>query len=472
MGQAIRTTKLFLDLGKRGKGGANTDKRATLEATTTVLNEARAFYIDFFLAHSEKLTERVSFYSEEHLEWRERLISANALLTWAEEATVATAAHPSPWTGWNFTERFPGMPFAYRRSVIKDAIGKARSYLSNRANWERSRKKKGRPGWPAATDHPTLYQGCISLDLDTLDSREAFVRLNVYIGNDWAWVHYPVKSSRYLVSRLKDAEWKRQSPTLVLRPHSAELHIPQAKKIEANRVVERKQDPHLVTVGVDLNVKNLAVVTVRQDGKVVETVFLTDHGLDQARYRHLKKITKKQWQTGKPIKGEHSNQQLWRHVRRMNEDAAHKVAHQIAEMCANYPGCILLFERLRKIRPKGGSKSRRMNRRQANQLRGKIRRYAGEKAYARASVVTVEINPHGTSHYCSRCGELGERFSYRAGQRIKEKWGKLFWCPFCQYEANADFNASANTHHAFYRQWHWQSRQAKMPSPAPLPEGT
>ncbi len=123
MGQASRTTKLLLDLGKRTQGGTNTEKRAALDATAAVLTAARAFYIDFFLAHAEKLSERVTYYSQEHLEWRERLISANALLTWAESCTVETAAHPSPWTGWNFTQAFPGIPFAYRRSVIKDAIG-------------------------------------------------------------------------------------------------------------------------------------------------------------------------------------------------------------------------------------------------------------------------------------------------------------------------------------------------------------
>src|SRR5258708_22505964 len=124
MGQASRTTKLLLDVGKRTEGGANTEKRAALDATAAVLTAARAFYIDFFLAHADKLSERVTYYSEEHLEWRERLVSAHELLTWAESATVATASHPSPWTRWNCSERFPGMPFAYRRSVIKDPIGK------------------------------------------------------------------------------------------------------------------------------------------------------------------------------------------------------------------------------------------------------------------------------------------------------------------------------------------------------------
>jgi hypothetical protein len=127
MGQAKRTSKLLLDLGKRTQGAANTGKRAYLDETAQVLNQGRAFYIEFCLAHAEKFQETVVYYSQKHLEMRERLSSAHELLTRAESATVATADHPSPWAGWNFTERFPAMPFVYRRSVIKDALGKVRS---------------------------------------------------------------------------------------------------------------------------------------------------------------------------------------------------------------------------------------------------------------------------------------------------------------------------------------------------------
>ena len=120
-------------------------------------------------------------------------------------------------------------------------------------------------------------------------------------------------------------------------------------------------------------------------------------------------LRKKQWQSGQPVKDEHSNQQLWRHVRRMNEDAAKKVAHSISPgVCRVSPGCVLIFERLRKIKPKGeASKSRRMNRKQANQLRGKITHYAREKAYTIGGPCTAEVNPHGTSQYCSRCDPEG-----------------------------------------------------------------
>ena len=237
-----------------------------------------------------------------------------------------------------------------------------------------------------------------------------------------------------------------------------ELHLCQTKEIKAKKVMESKRDPDLVTVAVDLNVKHLAVITVRLRETILETVFVRDHGLDQARYRHLKRIAKKQWQSGKAVKGERSNQQLWRHIRRQNTDAAHKTARAIVRVCAKYPGCVLLFERLRKIKPKGGSKSHRLNRKQANHLRGQINQLAREKAFAQ-SVVTVEVNPWGTSQHCSRCGAKGERFSYRAGQRVKEHGGKLFGCPVCSYEAQADHNASVNLHHSFYGEFCWQRKR-------------
>jgi hypothetical protein len=326
MGQASRTTKLLLDLDDRAEGGANRAKRAYLEETAKLLDRARAFYVAFFLAHPDKLAERVPYFSEQHQE--ERLISPNELLTWAESLTVATAAHPHPLSSYNFSEQFPEFPFIYRRSVIKDALGKARSYLSNLANWNASGAKKGQPGPPSATNHPTLYDEACCLDLDGTDLRPSprtcFARLKVYTGTAWQWHNYPVKLSRYFQARWRDPAWESQSPKLILRKKRAALHFPQVKKVAARRVKESKADPHLVTVAVDLNVKKLAVITVRQDERIIETVFVSDHGLDQARFRHLKRLAKKQWQSGKPVKSEHSNQQLWGHVRRMNEDAARK----------------------------------------------------------------------------------------------------------------------------------------------------
>lgn len=461
MGQTARTTKLLLDFSGRASGGTNAGKREHLRATVDILNAARSFYLDFFLEHTEKLSERVDVISKQTGEIRERIISADALLTWTEFQTVETDDHPTPLPDWNFTQAFPDFPTRYRRSVIKDVIGKARGYLQATKNWQKAGKKTGRPGVPTATNHPTLYAGTFTLDLDELDLRKSFLRLKVYTGTAWVWRHYPTVYSRYFERRRTEAGWEPESPQLVLGKREAALHFVQTKPISAKKIAESKHDPDLVTVAVDLNVKFLAVITVRQHGRIQATRFVSDQGLDQHRYRHLKRVAKKQWQSGKAVKGERSNQHLWAHVRRQNQDSAHKAARAIVEVCEQYPGCVLVFERLRKIKRRGGSTSRRLNRKQANQLKGKINQLAKEKAYA-SGVVSVEVNPHGTSQYCSRCGARGMRFSLVAGQRITGKGGKLFCCSSCHYECQADFNASVNVHHSFFRELHWQPR--KQPS--------
>src|SRR6266852_5894544 len=460
MGQTARTTKLLLDLGARDQGGANSRKRRYLEETVALLDAARAFYLEFFLAHTDKLMERVEVISKQSGEVCDRLISADSLLTWAEFQTVATVEHPDPLPAWNFSKAFPDFPSRYRRSVIKDVIGKSRGYLTTLLKWQRSGKRKGKPGIPTAANHPTLYAGTYTLELDTLDLRKSFIRLKVYTGQAWVWIHYPTLYNRYFDRRRAEPGWEAASPTLIMGKQSAAIHFLQSKTITAKKIVESKRDPDLVTVAVDLNVKQLAVITARQRGQIIATRFVSDHGLDQHRYRHLKRIAKKQWQSGKPIKGERSNQQLWAHIRRQHQDTAHKTARAIVEVCEQYPGCVLVFERLRVIKPKGGSKSRRLNRKQANQLKGKINQLAKEKAYA-IGVVSVEVNPHGTSQYCARCGSKGVRFTSQAGQRVPSKGGKLFFCPVCHYESHADFNASVNVHHSFFREFHWQPRELK-----------
>src|SRR5215469_1689728 len=82
----------------------------------------------------------------------------------------------------------------------------------------------------------------------------------------------------------------------------AELHFAQTREVSARKIVESKQDPDLVTVAVDLNVKFLAVITVRQRNRIIESRYVRDKGLDQQRYRHLKRIAKKQWLFGKPVR--------------------------------------------------------------------------------------------------------------------------------------------------------------------------
>jgi len=155
-------------------------------------------------------------------------------------------------------------------------IGKARGYLTTLRKWQHSGKKKGKPGIPTASNHPTLYAGTYTLDLDELDLRKSFVRLKVYTGSTWAWVQYPTRYNRYFEQRRAEEGWEQESPKLVLGKRSAAIHFLQSKTIKARKIVESKRDPDLVTVAVDLNVKQLAVITVRQHGKITQVSNLSE----------------------------------------------------------------------------------------------------------------------------------------------------------------------------------------------------
>ncbi len=321
------------------------------------------------------------------------------------------------------------------------------------------RQEKGPARTTDPRNHPTLYAGTFTLELDALDLRQSFVRLKVYTGEQWVWMNYPTRYNRYFEKRRQEVGWESESPKLLLKKNQAEIHFLQTKTITAKKIVESKRDPDLVTVAVDLNVKQLAVITVRQHGVIKHTGFVSDAGLDQHRYQHLKKIAKKQWQSGKAVKGERSNQQLWAHIRRQNQDTAHKTARAIVDVCEQYPGCVLLFERLRKIKSSG------------------VASREGSIANKLTNCKAKSINSPKKS-LCHWCGERGSQSTWHltvlfalwlqrrevhvSGRaRVIGKGGKLFSCPACHYECHADFNASVNVHHSFFREFHWQPRAPK-----------
>src|SRR5260370_758805 len=150
--------------------------------------------------------------------------------------------------------------------------------------WQRSGKKKRKPGIPTAFNYPTLYAGTFTLELDALDVRKSFIRLKVYTGEAWVWVHYPTLYNRYFERRRAEPGWETESPKLILGKKSAAIHFLQSKTITAKKIVERRRDPDLVTAAVDLNVKQLAVITVRQHGVIKETRFVSDQGRGQHTY--------------------------------------------------------------------------------------------------------------------------------------------------------------------------------------------
>ena len=198
---------------------------------------------------------------------RERAIRPNELLTWAEACTVVTPDHPQPWEGWNFSERFPQMPFVYRRSAIKDAIGKADRICPTVRHWlKRSGSKRASRVCRSSRPPNPVPRGLFSWKKDARTSTKAFSGSRSIPGSGGAG---PIIRSRTAVisSSARRAGWENKNPSWCCATHQPSACFTNQRDYRQEKS-KSKLDPDLVTVAVDLNVKNLAVITVRQQGRL------------------------------------------------------------------------------------------------------------------------------------------------------------------------------------------------------------
>jgi len=132
----------------------------------------------------------------------------------------------------------------------------------------------------------------------------------------------------------------------------------------------------------------------------------------------------------------------------MGQDRFKKGARRIVNF-AYKNGCdLIIMEKLAGLIP-DAEKERGVNKALVNWNRGHFVQWVKQLA-ADIGIRVVEVHPHWTSQLCSRCGEMGARFSADHGQPIFDAVAKIFACPDCGYTANADHNASVNLHHKFF----------------------
>jgi len=362
------------------------------------------------------------------------------ILTELEKLSLPTLKHPE--TEINIKSLFPGLPTHWRRSCINTSTGMVKSYLSHLKNWG-SHQKGNPPKPPVARNLPTFYKGTYQIEL--FDIKNQFVRLKVFDGTSWVWKNYPIKIGRKQLEQLNAPEWSMQSPTLVpkrtKRGTQWYLHIPLAKKVKVKPIKEqKKENPNLTTLAVDLGLRHLAVVTVRKNGEIAFVKFFRGEEVEAHRLQHLQKVFRKQQQSGKPVRGERSNKGMWRHIKAANLDVAHRLTREMVEIALHYDVKVIVIEYLRRFHPRRGEKrKRKLNRKLTYWLKGKIEEQLRYKAFEHG-ILVKSVSPAWTSKSCNQCGELGERFSHQS----------LFRCLCCGYSANADFNASANFHQVFW----------------------
>ncbi|EDP74825.1 hypothetical protein [Hydrogenivirga sp. 128-5-R1-1] len=176
----------------------NKGKRQKLENTINLYAEVLKFYLEVIL--------KLGMY-------RIACMDSKSALTFLEENTVPTKAHPQP-----PYPIFLGVQTSIRRSAINKAVGMAKSYLSNLHRWHREGKELGhsKPSYPNPQSFSLTYY---STDVEFEDllsqcKEYAFVRLKVIDerGN-YEFVNYPVKPYRRFYKKLRELEldgWKQK----------------------------------------------------------------------------------------------------------------------------------------------------------------------------------------------------------------------------------------------------------------------
>lgn len=176
-------------------------------------------------------------------------------------------------------------------------------------------------------------------------------------------------------------------------------------------------------MGIDLGIANLAVLAV--PGQIIKFFNGKRHNQKRDHYAKLRrKLGKKKLL--KKIKSIGNKEQ------RYMKDVNHKISRQIVDT-AKQCNAVIHMEDLSNIRERVKF-SRKMNRKLHNWNFFQLRSFIEYKAIAEGLKV-VQVKPEYTSQRCHVCGHAEK------GNRPNQA---TFKCKACDYQANADFNASMN----------------------------
>lgn len=128
-----------------------------------------------------------------------------------------------------------------------------------------------------------------------------------------------------------------------------------------------------------------------------------------------------------------------RHLRRLSKtvtrfrsDCDHVVSRQVVDSAE--PGSVIVVENLTGIRTNGKRRGKRQRRQFHQWAFAQLREMIAYKAEAKGCLV-VGIDPRNTSQTCSVCG-----YQHRSNRKSQSE----FRCRKCNYQLNADLNASRN----------------------------
>jgi putative transposase len=182
------------------------------------------------------------------------------------------------------------------------------------------------------------------------------------------------------------------------------------------------------TVGIDLNFNNL---TLSYDNGDTEYISLND--IEKVKDNMLKKRQKIQSKlSNNPQKLKKLNNKYNNREKNRIKDRLHKKANEVIEKAGDRN---IVFEDLTDIRKQKKS-SKNFNRRLNRWIHYRLKEFI----IYRSSSEIIEINPRGTSKYCSGCGS-----------EVHNPTWKVSYCDNCKKFMDRDGNASINILNAGYK---------------------
>lgn len=358
-------------------------------------------------------------------EWQsyEGLADSDLAVTRTERLTHRTGHNPDP--KYDFDKEFYKFPSYLRRSAIREAYGRVRSYKSNLANWKKAPKKsRGKaPGAPKAGNcFPSLFH------------KQCFVRTGLYtaklkafVRNTWDWIEVRLRKSDMDYIDYRRPGRKEQSPKLCRYGDNWVLAFPFVEEVA---LPPFKLSEHTRIAPVDLGLNSAATTCIMEpDGAVIANHFL-----------HLKReYDRLNHCIGKIIKAnKHGSKKcptLWAHAKAQNRHIAEVTANAIVDFAQEHGATMIVFEHLNLDGRKHGKKKWRLHHWRA--------KYVQELVTIRAHRVGIRVcrvNASGTSRYAfDGSGEV------LRGRKSQKTNGKYSLCEFTTGKVyNCDLNAAKN----------------------------
>ena len=207
-------------------------------------------------------------------------------------------------------------------------------------------------------------------------------------------------------------DWKINNGQLLIKDNNCWLHI----QVEKDNPEPINDDSRL---GVDLGINNIAVCS---DNSFYNS---KHHKKVKGRYQHLKRELQS--------KGTRSAKRKLRKIRERERRFVMDMNHCLSKELVAKPYGVIAMEDLTGIKSKRRNKGKTFNKQLGSWSYAELRQFVEYKAEALGKEV-ICINPEYTSQTCSECGYVDK------GNRK----GHTFKCMSCDFELNADLNASRN----------------------------